>query len=353
MDLQKEKIIEALNENNFSVALAQIQELEKSDPENFEYHIIYGDILFKMSNFKMAYEKYEKAMRINPASPSVYIKLGATNVQLENWKESINHFKTALGLDQNNVESKGYYGWALWNYAKQQNDKHTKNKAFEFLSAAKNGGLEMRIVNNALAEYHIDNISATWPIVEDEKGVFPIATKIEHVIEAEKELNKASTLIDRSNDQLNIKYNDAVSYLDGLKKREFNGYPFVRNAGIIGGIIMVLIGNSFFGVVLLLLAGLYVHSNMCPGYVANKKLLKGKTKNPFWVNRINEVGRMASSISFFGSSFAQVFFLGWLVGFVARVIQYSMAIFLLPFLVLAGYVSNYDLLVKVKQLSNT
>jgi len=350
MNLKTNEVLEALNQNNLSSAITKIHELEKAEPENFELKVLYGDIFSRMSNFQMAYEKYDAAMRINPASPEVYAKLGVTNGHLQLWPEAANHFKAALDFEPENSAYQGYYGWALWNVGQEKDNQTTKEKAYAYLSNAKRDGVEAALVNHALAEYHLDRVTSTWPVVESENGTMVVATKRDHLVSARKQLEVSSTYIGSEDEDLIAKYHDSKNRLAELEKREFHGYPFVRNAGIIAGIILLLAGQILLGVASLVLAGLYVHSNMCPGYIANRKLLKGDTRDPFWVRRIDEIGRLAGNITVFSQSITRVIFLSWLIGFVARITQYGVALVLLPILVLAGYISNYDLVGKTKRL---
>jgi hypothetical protein len=91
------------------------------------------------------------------------------------------------------------------------------------------------------------------------------------------------------------------------------------------------------------MAVLYFHAIMSPGYVANRSLFKKRYREPFWVRRINEVGRAADNLRSPGRSSSE----NWVIYLSALFMQYLMAIFILPFLIIAGYVKNYDLLNKV------
>jgi len=351
MESKRVELVSALENNDFSAALTLVQELEQNNPKDAELKSHFGDIFLKMSNFKMAYEKYEEAMRIAPANPWIYTKLGATCVQMDKIQEALSHFKVALKFEPENDKFKGYYGWALWLCGRDQHKQDLKDEAFDYLISAKNSGIEMEIVNNALGEYYIDNATASWPKVRGENGPISYATKLEHLTIAQEKLNNASVLISDSNREAKIEYNEVYNLLQDLKKREFHGYPFVRNAGLIVGGILLLFGVTIPGLILLILGGLYYHSNLCPGYIANRKFVKGSySREPFWVRRINEVGNIANSITVFSSSISGVLFWRWLIDFFAKLMQYMMAILLLPFLVVAGYVANYDLMSKIKQL---
>ncbi len=351
MELQKKELLNALSDNNFSIALARAKELEELYPKSSEIKILYGDVFMKMSNYLMASEQYENAMRINPLDPNVYSKLGVTCTQLDKWEQAISYFKSALSIAPDDHQYHGFYGWAIWTYGKIKNDKNLLKEAYKFLSEAKSQGIEMDIVNDALAEYHIDNATSSWPIVHEKEGPVSYATKLDHLIEAKKELDHASRLMSAFNTGLKDKYHEVQRFIADLEKRDFHGYPFVRKAAIIGGALFLLFGSTFYGMTLLIMAALYHHAQMTPGYVANRIHVKGNFGDPFWVRRINEVGRYASSFTFYSTSFSQVLFMGWIFRVATLTLQYTMAIFLLPFLIISGYISNYDLLSRMKQLA--
>jgi tetratricopeptide (TPR) repeat protein len=351
MEPQIKKITLALNESNFSEALATAREMEKAYPEDAGLKSLFGDIFFRMSNFTMAYEKYEEAMKLDPCNEATLVKLGAVSIEMDNLSGSANHFKAALGIEPDNPHYQGNYGWALWHLGKKKEDESLMEMGYEYLCSARNAGVDMDMVKDALAEFHLWNSKSTWPIVTDEQGSFPCATHLEHVQEARAELRKAAELISSSNKMLKKEYEDSTSQIKELEKRQFHGYPFVIKAAVIAAVFFFLFGAVVMSMTLLAMAGMYYHAHLMPGYLANRKLVKGKFGDPFWVRRINAVGELAGRITIWGSSLTGVLFQGWLIGMAARVLQYTMAIFIMPFLILAGYVSSYDLLNRAKKLA--
>ncbi len=351
MDLQKNEVIMALNNNNFKEALTKAKELETLYPDNPEVKTLMGDIFVQMGNFLMAAEQYERAMKIDPLNAVTYSKLGFAHAGLNKWEQAVSYFNSALNLEPENYRFYGSYGWALWTYGRIQNNQSMMKEAFGYLMDAKQNGIEMQIVNDALAEYHIANTTASWPVVQEENGPASYATKLEHVTEAKRELRKAAALMSDSNEALREEFNATQDFIKDLEKRAFHGYPFVRKGAITIGIILLLIGSFTLGITVLIMAALYHHSQLSPGYIANRRYLKGNYGEPFWVRRINEIGNFASNISFYSTSFTKVLLMGWLFRIFTVGFQYMMAVFFMPFLIISGYITNYDLLNQMKQLT--
>ncbi|MEZ5038411.1 MAG: hypothetical protein R2828_00900 [Saprospiraceae bacterium] len=349
MKIQEKDVIDALVQNNFSKALSLVQQLEHENPEDVGIKILFGKVFLKMSNFTMAYEKYMQAMKIDPTNSKVYIKLGLAGIQLEKWEQSLNHFKTAINIDPDDFENHGHYGWALWAYGALKEDWAIMSEAYTYLSKAKSNGVELPVINNALAAYHIENATSSWPQVQGKDGPIVCATKLDHIVEAKEELEEASNLISDSSVDLKNRYNEVYTFVTSLEERKFNGYPFVRKVGIIAGVLLFLFGIYFGAIVLLIMVALYHHSNMSTGYIANRDYLKERHKEPFWIRRIDAVEKAASNFRSISRSSSE----DWIITLSSLLMQYLMVIFLMPFLIVSGYVKNYDLLKKVKQYTST
>lgn len=347
MNIEKKQVLDALAQGNFREALSLVQQLEQKNPENLEIKMLFAQVFQEMSNYTMAYEKYIDALKIDPSNSQAYIKLGLMGMQLEKWEQSLSHYKTALSLDPDNLEIVGYYGWALWTYGAMQEDWASMHEAYTYLHKAKRNGVELQVVNTALASYHIENATSSWPLVESQEGPLVCATTEEHIQEAKEELEKASTLIDPSNVGLKNRYNEVYTFVTGLEERKFRGYPFVRKAGIIGGVILLLFSPVWAFVVFIMVA-LYHHANLSPGYIDNRDYLKNNDKAPFWIRRLDAIERAADRYRSFRTSSND----NWIITLSSVVMQHMMVIFMLPFLIVSGYMKNYDLLNKVKQYTS-
>lgn len=349
MEPRKKELINALNEDNFGVSLSIAKELESEYPNVAEVKVLHGDIFMKMSNYVMALEKYERAMKLNPSDPNIYSKLGMTHALQNRWEQALNCFRSAMNIAKNDYIYQGYYGWAMLNCGKLKEDKILVKEAYTYLFEAMDNGIQMDIIDEAMAEFHIENATSTWSVVREKEGDASYATKFQHITDAKQELYKASHFMENATIKIRDKHREVQNLILDLEKRAFRGYPYVRRAAIIGGVLLLLFGATFWGTALLVMAGLYHHSHLMPGYVHNRKLLKGNNKDPFWIRRINSIGEFASGFSFFGS-FTSVFFMSWAFSLFTSFVQHTIAIFILPFLIVAGYTANYDLTNRIKQL---
>lgn len=335
----------ALEQQNFSQAILKVQDWLQQDPNSALAYVCYGDILMQMASYAMAAEQYEKAIRLEPASSDYFCRLGIAYAEQELWSQAFNNFKTAWRIDPGNPRCTGLAGWALWYIATANNDLHRQKEAQQLLADAYAQGIDDQSIKDALAESYLNDATQSWPLSKEKENSH-IATHYAHLVDARRELAKARALLDGTNTALNAELNRINTHVDSLEKREFFGYPYMRKAPLVVGGVSLLFGMTGFAVLLFLMAGLYHFSQYKPGYLANRKFIKGDYGDPFWVRRIDAVGQVVGNLTFFSTSLTNVMFMSWAAGFVAKIIQYFMAIIILPILIVSGFITNYDLVGK-------
>jgi tetratricopeptide (TPR) repeat protein len=341
----KNEIIQALSENNPALALVKAKGLVEQDGVSAESHLLLGDAFMGMMEFKQAMKSYRTAKDIDPLNIVAYKKIGIAYAKLEKWESAVGSFRAALGLSPNDPTAKGLLGWSMW----ESTTNYSEQEACSLMREAIDNEVNFEPINNALADYHLDQAISTWPRLNDGNDTI-MATKLEHLTMAKLEIGKAESYL-RSNDNSTSKRKDDMKALVASSElRSFHGYPFVRRAPIIAAVVFLLLGNTSLSVFLLLLAGLYHLSQNKPDYLANRAYIKGDYGDPLWVTSVNSIVSFFSSLSVFGTSFTKVMLISLMFSVFSRILKYTLVIFILPWLILAGFYTNYDLFDRVKKI---
>jgi len=95
-DLQKQ--------GEFKKAKKLYLEILKKDTNNFEVLALLGATLLQLKEYKQAIEFLQKAVEINSNIPSIYNNLGVAYTKIQNYEESIKNLEKALNLNNK------YYG---------------------------------------------------------------------------------------------------------------------------------------------------------------------------------------------------------------------------------------------------
>lgn len=335
----------ALQEQNLQLALSKVQALIREDAENTLAYIRFGDIFMSMANYPMAVQKYQQALHLEPVNAEIYCRLGEAYAEQNDWALASSNFKSASNIEKQNLAYLGRYGWAQWNLGKKENNQQIQEEAFQLLYSLYDQGVQTPMVKDTIAEYFIINAKSSWPYSAKENCVF--ATHLKHLQNARKNLDRANQFLDDLSSPLHHEIKLVHTEVDDQEKREFNGYPFMRRAPIIAGVFYLIFGNPGMAIFLFVLAALYHFSQFKPGYLANRQYIKGDYGEPFWVRRINGVGEFFSNFTVFGS-FTDVLFMTWIIKLFVKIMQYLMALVILPFLIVSGFVTNYDLIPKAR-----
>ena len=117
------------------------------------------------------------------------------------------------------------------------------------------------------------------------------------------------------------------------------------------GLLFLLFGAMGNGILCLLGAGLYYVSQLQPGFVHNKRYLKGKFREPLALRRISQLQDLLSQFTIFGS-IPNVLFMSSLIRFVARCIGAMIVLITLPYEIIKGFLINYNYHEVVSALPN-
>ncbi len=342
----KNEVIKALEANNPALAIAKAKILVEENPSNHEALLLLGDTQMRMIEYHEAIQSYQAAKHITPLDPVVYKKIGIAYAKIGNWNRAVGVFQAALGLLPEEPLLKGLLGWSMWS----SGDKYATEKAYQLMVYAVDMGISYEPINNALAEYHLNQATSSWHKINTGENKV-IATKLSHLIDAEKELNSAENYIITGENYATKKLDELKEKIDSLKERSFYGYPFLRKAPIVAsGIALIFMGNIPLSIFMLFMAGLYHASQNKPKYLANQMHVKGDYGDPFWIRNMNNGLRYLDTFSFYSTSFSNVIFMSWAFSIFGITMKYLLALAALPLSIVAGLYKNYDLFDNVVEL---
>ena len=75
-------------QDNFSLALADLDKAIELNSDNANAYVIRGDAYFGKGDFNLAIEDYEKAIELNSDDAEAYYNLGLVWMQRQNWQEA-------------------------------------------------------------------------------------------------------------------------------------------------------------------------------------------------------------------------------------------------------------------------
>ena len=342
MKAQLIKTIEtALRNENFSEALQAGSQLMKTFPDDADSYLYIGDIYSAMHNWSKAIEQYNIALSINPNNAFAYFKLGDAYELKGDYQTALEKYQVARKLTPGNNFFAGNCGRLLHEKGRDTNNINLKKEGMELMEMAVNAGETAKIIKEQLAIAYLDLCLSTWVNHPENKDEL-IATEKGHIDYTRSQIEKAKRLTDGSNVSINTRINELESNLASLEKRKYYGYNYLLKAPAIVGGVLLVIGNTGLGIILLLMAGLYYASQMKPGYLFNRSFVKNNARQPFIIRRINAVAEEIGSITFFGS-FMNVIFFKLISRVVFGAISYMMVLVMLPYEIIKGFWVNYDL----------
>jgi tetratricopeptide (TPR) repeat protein len=337
----------ALQNENFAEALQASGQLIKNYPDDRDSYLYTGDIYQAMHNWSKAIEHYEKVLSICPNDAFAYFKLGDTYELREDYQTALEMYQVARKLEPSNSVLIGHCGRLLHEKGRNKNNINLKKEGMELMERAVNYGETSNIIKNQLAIAYLDQCLSIWVSHPENKDEV-IATEKGHLDYTRSQIEKAKELTDGSNVSINNRINELESNLESVEKRKYYGYNYLLKAPAIVGGVFIFFGNTGFGILLLLMAGLYYASQLQPGYLSNRSFVKNNARDPFIIRRINAVAEEIGSITFFGS-FMNVIFFRLISRFVFGAITYMMAIVMLPYEIIKGFWFNYDLQSKIAE----
>lgn len=336
----------ALNNNNFSAALQLGARLINAYPNDPDSYILAGDTFSDMENWSKAIENYEKALAIAPNDPGVYFKLGEAYELQGDLQAAMDQFQVARKLEPSNLLYTGHFGRILHEKGRQTNNVNLIKEGLGLMENAAAAGQMEKIIREQLAIAYLEDAHSNWrrhPELIDKW----MATELEHLVHTKNQIEKAKSLIDTSNPSINQVILEFESSLIELEKREFCGYKYLLKAPAIVGGILLITGNTGFGILLLLMAGLYYVSQLKPGYLQNRLLYKNDYRDPFIIRRLDAMSRELGGITWWTTSFTDLILFRFFFRLVFGAIRYMMVIVMLPYEILKGFWINFELAQKV------
>ncbi|MCB0520594.1 MAG: tetratricopeptide repeat protein [Lewinellaceae bacterium] len=332
----------ALSNQNFQQALAAGNSLLAQFPNDMDSYILNGDVYSGMGNWGKAVEYYERAESFNPGEAIVYFKLGDTYERKGDAQTAYHHYYSALTLSPENYFYRGNLGRLLYEKGRESNNFDLKKQGLEQMEMAANAGAADRLLKEQLALAYLDQCAAVWRQHPENKDEY-LATEREHLDFAKDQITKARHLTDGSNQVLNNYASSIEGHVSDGEKRKFRGYPYLLKAPAIVGALLLVFGQTAFGIVLLLMAGMYYFSQLKPGYLVNRMFYKNDYRDPFIVRRLDALGREMGNITIWATSLSDLFMMQFLFKLVFGFIRYGMVIVMLPYEIFKGFWVNYDL----------
>ena len=111
-------------DNNFKKALESIEHAKNISPDNLDINLDYANILSSVGKKKEALTILKSIESKYKQDSRIYYNLGCLNIDLENYKESIEYLKRTLELDPKNKQASFNIGVSLFNT--NQNEKSIK-----------------------------------------------------------------------------------------------------------------------------------------------------------------------------------------------------------------------------------
>lgn len=335
---------QAIQQQNFAQALQTAKQLVETHPTDADARLLYGDVFREMGNRSKAIEQYTEATELRPDLALAFYKLGQVYDLEENFTAALSQFKIANRLDPANAHIKGYLGKLEYQKGLESNNINYTNSGIELMETAVEAGVADEVVSEGLAIAYLSQALATWQPHPDNPDEF-LATEAGHIAYTRNKLNQAKRLTDGSNQAINNRIAELEQHLESVEKRAFSGYTYLLKAPAVVGAIALFFGAYGFGVLLLVLAGLYYVSQIRPGYLTNRAQLNPKARAPFIIRRLDALSEEIGDIWFFGS-LGQIFFMKFMFRFVFGAVRYAMVIVMLPYEIIKGFVVNYQVAVQ-------
>lgn len=350
LEIMKEQLVQqletALRNENFSEALQVGSQLMSTYPKDPDTYLKIGNIYFEMDNWCKAIEHFEKALSISPNYAFAYFKLGEAHELRGDFQAALDNFQIAKKLEPSNRLFIGHYGRLLHEKGRKSGNINLTTEGKELMERLVDTGETEKVIREQLAIAYLSDVYANWrPHPEERDNVY--ATESAHLAHSRNQLAKAKPLLDDSNPSINKGITETETLLAELEKRKFCGYKIILKAPIVIGVLFLLFGNTFFGVFLLVMAGLYYASQFKPKYMENRIYFNQDYREPFIIRRINAMAREFEGISIFGT-LTDIFFMRFVFKLVFGAISYLMVLVLLPYEIIKGFWVNYDLGQKVK-----
>ena len=147
-------VINLFENNLFSKAEKEVNDLIVKYPNDENLYNISGAIFSRLRNFNAAEKNYKKAILINPNFAEAYNNLAETFNQIKKYSEAIELCKKAISINNNYAEAHNNFGVSLMNLRKY----HESKINFEISIKLKNPNIYSVYNNLALIHAYLNNL---------------------------------------------------------------------------------------------------------------------------------------------------------------------------------------------------
>ena len=116
VELQKRRARDAIARNDFAAAIATLDTLTKSRPQDSDLWELSGDVNQHALRFDAAINAYEHAIRLNYGAFQPHMKLGTLLMEQGKTGRALTEFELAVKAEDRNVLARYNYGLALYEY---------------------------------------------------------------------------------------------------------------------------------------------------------------------------------------------------------------------------------------------
>jgi Tfp pilus assembly protein PilF len=344
----KDAFYAALERNDYAAAMQIAQQAIALDADEPIGYLLYGDVFLAMENGKKALEQYEKAHALRPDEADIFFKIGMAYETQGDPPSALAQYQTAYRLAPSSHLYLAYYGRLLHNKGIEAGNINYANEGLALMEQAYQAGERDAALEEQLAIAHLHKSTESWR-THPEQAELVVPTEQAHVEQAKARLNAARQLHNPANQALAQRIAELDEAVRMGEKRIFAGYPYLRKAPLITGAILLVIGQVFLGVSLLILGGLYHLSQYKPGYLCNQMLFQDEYRPPFVVRRLNKIDEMLSSIVFWDTSYTGLLFKKFVFNLLVHALRYSVVIIALPYEIAKGLAVNYGLKERLRE----
>jgi tetratricopeptide (TPR) repeat protein len=116
VELQKRRVADAIARNDFTAAIATLDTLTKTRPQDSDLWEMSGDVNRHALRFDAAVKAYEQAIRLNYGAYEPHMKLGTLLMEQGKTGRALAEFELAVKAEDRDVLARYNYGLALYEF---------------------------------------------------------------------------------------------------------------------------------------------------------------------------------------------------------------------------------------------
>ncbi len=339
---------QAHTNGNLAQALELLQEYLNQNSPGHEAFMLQGDIYLELGNYYQAEQSYQQALAMRPGLAEIYFKLGVCLESSNKNQAALDQFQTALNLSPENQTYQGKLGELLYKLGLERSNVNYLSEGITLMEQCHAAGESSISLRDSLAHAYLARASSTWVPDPEVQGQL-LATSLDQVLAAEKELARAQELLDPGNIALNTRAQEMEQQLLQVKKKKYFGISKYLKVPIVFGLLFLFFGSSVQSFLSFLMAGLYFVANRKPGYVQNSHYVQNKMRTPIALRIMDQVNAILSQFSIFGS-IGNVLLITSLIRFFTRLLGACFVMITLPYEIVRSFVTNYSYNEVIEQL---